>query len=269
MDNGSRKASDILLDLENKLNQLISMVHAQDLNLKILSNKLNMVMEKIKESPAPSSSAVNPYTVAADEGKMSNTLLQNRVAPPQMIKVSPERLPMEENPQPQQNTRRTSRPETTGSNRQSPQPFQAPRKVGIQDPRPPDMSQYQSHTEATARPSHDAPESAETQFQAFENLSPAQADVTNKVAVTQRITEKSGKSVFLAEVEIFDESGSQIFKTRTNGVGKWQASLPIGNYRVKIGKRESVTKQKIEKLQSITVDGRVSQLILDQIIIDK
>jgi len=248
MDNSSRKASDILLELESSVKQLTGVIHAQDLNIRILSNKLSLLIEQMKVLPQPPLMDTNQYMVSTDS------------PPTTQIKISNDRLPMMENPQ---GFRRTSRPETNAGNRQQAQPHvpqqQHQNKISIQDPSPPDMSQFQK----TPPPAiEELP-----QFKAFEALSP-QAEMTGKVAVTQRITENNGKSVFLAEVEIYDKDG-QVFKTRTNGVGKWQASLPIGNYKVRIAKRESVTKQKIEKFQNITVDGRVSQLILDQIIIDK
>lgn len=254
MDN-SRKASDILLDLEAKIDQLTSMLHAQALDIRVLSNKLNKLMEQTKDLPAPPP-PVTSYSAAADEGRMHSVLAQSRGVP---IKVS-DQLPMQDTPQ---GVRRNSRPETSGNSRQ-PMSMQSQSKVSIQDPSPPDMSQFIR----AKQPAQMAEPEEQPEFRAFENL-PPQAEATNKVAVTQRITEKNGKSVFLAEVEVFDEGGNQVFKTRTNGVGKWQAALPIGNYRVRIGKRESVTKQKVEKTQNITVDGRVSQLILEQVIIDK
>lgn len=255
MDN-SRKASDILLNLENKIDQLTSMLHAQALDIRVISNKLNKLMEQTKEAP-PAPPPVTSYSASTETGKMHPVLLQSRAVP---VRAS-DTLPMQDTPQ---GVRRNSRPETSGNARQTQVAPQS--RISIQDPSPPNMSQFIKAQTPPAPPPQVEPE--EPQFKAFENL-PPQAEATNKVAVTQRITEKNGKSVFLAEVEVFDEDGNQIFKTRTNGVGKWQAALPVGNYRVRIGKRESVTKQKVEKTQNITVDGRTSQLILEQIIIDK
>ena len=45
------------------------------------------------------------------------------------------------------------------------------------------------------------------------------------------------------------------------------ASLGIGNYRVTIRKRENVTKEKIEAVQDIQIDGSVPKLELPMMII--
>ena len=93
-------------------------------------------------------------------------------------------------------------------------------------------------------------------------------EVRNGIPVSQRCVDKNGKSIFLANVEIIDMATSQtIFKTRTNATGKWFASLGIGAYRVTIRKMESVTKEKIEAVQDIQVDGSKSKLELPMLII--
>lgn len=260
-----RTASDILLALEAKVDQLTAMVHAQDLNLRILSNKLNILLEQMKQpAPAAVKPKENPYTVAADEGKMPDVLMNVRAAP---VKISQhDRLPMQEAPQ-SQGIRRTSRTDAPVGRTQTP----ALGKFQIQDPSPPNMSQFKAQLQSKAQPESalTPPPVAETEevseFKAFENMPPA--ELNNKVTVIQRVTDPTGKSIFLAEVEIFDENNNQAFKTRTNGVGKWQASLGIGTYKVRISKRESVTKQKVENYQTISVDGKLSQITLDQLII--
>lgn len=263
-----RTASDILLALEAKVDQLTSMVHAQDLNLRILSNKLNLLLEQMKQAPAPKPKE-NPYSVAADDGKMPDVLMNVRAAP---VKITQQdRLPMQDAPQ-SQALRRTSRTEAPIGRTQTPPIAQ---KFQIQDPSPPDMSAFKKQapppqrspqSALTAPPMMEPAPAEEPEFKAFENLSP-QEELSNKVAVIQRVTDPTGKSIFLAEVEIFDENNNQVFKSRTNGVGKWQASLSVGTYKVRISKRESVTKQKIENYQTITIDGRISQLNLEQLII--
>lgn len=258
MDNNSRKASEILLDLESKIDQLTSMLHAQALDIRVLSNKLNKLMEqpKVASPPIPAPAPqVTSYSADAVDAKIPNVILQNRAIP---VKVA-DQLPMQDSPQA---IRRNSRPEA-----QRAVPIAPPTtKISIQDPAPPNMSQFMKAKQPPPAPPPSFQE--EPQFQAFENLTPQQ-ESSNKVAVTQRVITKTGKSVFLADVEVFDEDNNQVFKTRTNGMGNWQASLPVGNYKIRVGKREAVTKQKIEKTQNVLVDGRVSQLVLDQVIIDK
>lgn len=258
MTSSPRTASDILLALEAKVDQLTSMVHAQDLNLRILSNKLNLLLEQMKERPSPP--PVNPYTASAEGGVIPAPLLQNRgmLSKQPMIKIETDKLPIQETPQGMRRTARTDGPS-------KPPPVQ--RQLQIQDPSPPNMSAFKQQLEAQATPTPE-PEEEMPEFKAFENL-PPQLENTNKVAVIQRVVDKNGKSVFLAEIDILDEDNNKIFSTRTNGMGKWQASLNVGNYKIRISRRELVTKQKVEKYQNIVVDGRVSQLTLDQLIFDK
>lgn len=274
MDN-TRKASEILLALETKVEQLINMVHAHDLNNRIISNKLNMILEQMKNSSQEkviqSFLKENPYTISSTDGKMPDLLLASRLNTPQqqVIKVSTDKLPLLEVPH---SLRRNSRTEVPVEKQQITSPS-FNKKIGFEDPAPPDMSQFKSKlpqqtvTTPTTPLPIEADESVEQDFQAFPNplLSP---NLNNKVAVIQRVVEKNNKSVFLADVEVLDEANNLIFKTRTNGVGKWQASLPVGIYKVRLSKRESVTKQKIEKYQNISVDGKLSQVNLEPLIID-
>jgi len=275
----SRTASEILLALEAKIDQLTSMVSAQDLNLRILSNKLNLLMEQMKKAPPQ---AEPTFTASADGGKMPAVLLQNRVPPPNhhMISGVVNSLPMQENPQAQA-IRRNSRQEAPMGRQQTPAISQ---KIKIQDPAPPDMSMFKQQLQSKAAPQSALPPSPTMepvfptppqpapelpQFTQFEESTPVQGESSgNKVVVTQRVLDKAGKSVFLADVEIFDEDNNVVFKNRTNGVGKWQASLPLGNYKVRISKRESVTKSKFEKIQQISVNGKTPQLNLEQLIVD-
>jgi predicted phage tail protein len=88
------------------------------------------------------------------------------------------------------------------------------------------------------------------------------------VPVEQRVVDRNGKSVFLADVEIMDvSSGEQVSKSRTNGTGKWMAALPLGNYKVTVRKLESLTREKVEAIQTIKVDGTESPLKLPMVII--
>jgi hypothetical protein len=139
----SRKASDILLDLEAKIDQLTSMLHAQALDIRILSNKLNKLLEQKELPPAPPPVATS-YAASADNGKMHNVLIQNRGVP---IKVS-DQLPMQDTPQ---GIRRNARPETSGNSRQAP-PAMPQSKISIQDPSPPNMSQFMRAKQPPAPP---------------------------------------------------------------------------------------------------------------------
>ena len=248
MEKEPRKATDVLLDLESKIEILLAIVKSQDLNIKLLSNKLNSVMEKLEQY----TSTPSKITVEAVESKDDRFFQEDEN---KQIPVSSDfNLSVDTNPQ---GFRRTSRPETySGDNmylaRQEPIMPSAP----IQIPSIPTGS-------PEVKVSDEQPIINQSQNKKTNKKEPSKGSVP----VIQRIVDKNGKSVFLADVEVMDSSGASIFKTRTNGTGKWMASLPIGNYKVLIRKRESVTKEKMESVQSIEVDGLQSPLELQTMII--
>jgi hypothetical protein len=123
--------------------------------------------------------------------------------------------------------RRTSRPETYS-----------------QDPRPQKM---------VPTPSISQPQG----FPAREPENPAVQDTSgSKKQLMQRVLDKNGKALFMAEVEILDVQNNTVHKGRTDGVGKWHASLPLGKYKVVLRKRDVQGKNNIEITQDLTVDGR-------------
>ncbi|HWZ21402.1 MAG TPA: carboxypeptidase-like regulatory domain-containing protein [Cytophagaceae bacterium] len=253
MEKEPRKASDIILALETKIDQLIYLIQSQDLNIKILSNKLNQLINVVNE-PEPQYGTIE---VSTPQAAMNKILQQN----PDVIPVQAEhQLPgVDLSPV---GFRRTSRPETYLGKEQFtdvPQrniPTPSVNVPALTQPAVPMKSQPQQQPQQPKAPRLQQPQ---TQPQQSSN---------NKIAVQQRIVDKSGKAIFLADVEITNASTNQTeFKTRTNGVGKWQAVLPMGNYRVNIKKRESLTKEKIEVTQNLIVDGSVSPQDLQVLII--
>ena len=263
-----RKATDVLLDLESKVDTLIGLVRSQDLVIKILSNKLNEVMSKLTVSQAPKPTAEAPTSMP----RMPLSPLQNlpQLDPERQVLVDAEvRLPTTDSPQ---GFRRTSRPETFQGDDvylgQKKEQRTVP-KYPTQLPKPPpgrDAAPEVDFPEVPPPfPEHQTSVPAK---QARPVGKPVQQLVQNAIPVVQRIVDKGGKSIFLADVEITDLTTAQpVFKTRTNGTGKWMASLGVGAYRVSIRKRGDGTKEKIEADQDITVDGSKSPLELQTVII--
>jgi len=238
-----RKASDVLLALESKIESLLGIIRNQDLKIGIISNKLNTVMELLKNAPKEFKSITDDvsfpsYSASTDDRN---------------IPVSSEvTLPQENNPK---GFRRTSRPESyAGDNAQLPK-----QPKNTQTIKPPVKAEVIVPAEFTSKPvSVQAPLQPKTQEQANKNTIP----------IMQRVVDRNGKSVFLADVEIIDLTTNQsIFKTRTNGTGNWMASLAPNNYRVLIRKVESLTKERVETPQEIMVDGTKSPLELPMLII--
>jgi len=254
-----RKATDVLLDLEQKLDVALNIIRAQDLNIKILSNKLNSVIETLEKQGAPQPK----ITVEAIHSPLSQLQQAPYLDAERQIPISSEStLPLEREPN---GFRRTSRPETFQGddiylNQRVPKsPSQVPKTPagrGSQEPSPGPTAEIVVQ-----------PPKLEAEV-VFNKPVTKPVFTGNSVPVTQRVVNAQGKSLFLADVEIIDLSTmQQVAKTRTNGTGKWLASLGVGNYRVIIRKIEQATKEKLEATQDIRVDGSQSPLELQTVII--
>jgi hypothetical protein len=269
---GPRKATDILLELVDTVNTVLNMQKTNDLNLKLLSNKLNSVIERLDKQPEMKSfvNRAPQFTAEAVQAPVPPHFVQP--ATPGDIKQVPiqaeYQLPMEESPS---GFRRTSRPETyAGDSLYLKKPVEPQVKFPTQQVAgkpPPGRNagppEFVVPTQATKQPPQPPPPPSLPQ-----QTAPQEQLNRGAVPVEQRVVDKNGKSVFLADVEIVDHNTSlPVVKTRTSGAGKWAAPLPIGNYRVTINKRESLTKQKVEVVQDIQVTGSESPLVLQMMII--
>lgn len=234
MSNEPRKATEVLIDLETKVDMLLSLLRSQDLNIKLLSKKLNTLLDKPSKNVATAES-------------VDSTIFTMVPEPTIHVPISSEsKIPVETKPQ---GFRRTSRPETySGDNAYLDKKTIDP-KFPVQIPK----AEAIVPKEATEVRSDSKPVSTE-------NIR------VNSVPVQQRVVDKNSKSVFLADVEVFNQNGEKITKTRTNGAGKWMAALSPGTYKIVLTKRESLTKEKVDLVQSIIVDGKTSPLDLPMLI---
>jgi len=287
-----RKATDVLLDVESKVNTLLDIVRSQDLVIKVLSNKLNDVIGKLdKQQSAPPRIVVEAAQIAPRANIVPSTFDQIPAGEPERnIPVTAEsKLPQAGAPQ---GFRRSSRPETyAGDNAILPRPeqevkmpMQLPKMPAGQQPMQPPPGRNATDSTVVVPGGTNVPANRRGNVLAAPNpkgtpfLRPEQPPVEagdtpmstgqGQIPVMQRCVDKNGKSLFLAPVEIVDLStGQQVFKTRTNGTGKWMASLGIGAYRVTITKQASMNKEKLEAVQDIQVDGAQSPLELPMMII--
>ena len=264
MSNEPRKASEVLLDLEQKIDITLSIIRIQDLNIKILSNKLNNIIELLEkqDTEAPK------FTVEAIGSSRSPETMPE-FTERQIPIYADTSLQLETNPK---GFRRTSRPETfSGDNDYLPESSgDINKKFPVQLPK--------GFVEANKNTNSPPPgrETKEVMVQATQESVPVvvnqsaktQNIIQNGIPVSQRVVNKDGKSLFLADVEIIDtQTMTSMFKTRTNGTGKWSASLSVGSYKVIINKRESSTAPKLEATQDIQIDGTESKVDLQTIII--
>jgi Tfp pilus assembly major pilin PilA len=243
-----RKATDIILELESKINTLLSICRNQDLNIKLLSNKLNSLMEKINKLDKGASTS-NKIVVEA-----VNTVTHPSVPNEKNIPISSEnKILLEEQPL---GFRRTSRPETFAGDDKYLNKNNASNQV-VFPMQLPSMKDTPAEIIVPDQPKEAAKK---------ENKVIAAAD--SSVPVVQRVVDKNGKGIFLADVEIVNaESLETVSKTRTNGSGKWMASLPLGNYKVTVKKRESLSKEKAEVNQNVQIDGTRSNVELPVMIL--
>lgn len=203
--NEPRKASDILLDLENKVDALSKDQKTLALSINVLTNKLTQVIN-----------ALNSMT-----GAPINEVPHFQ---PQSIPVSNERTMEVMDYSKREDYPRTQRPETF-----APTPMTKP-----------------------------APKQAEAQVQS----------ASGKVSVNQRIVDATGKAMLLANVEITNKSNGQVVhKGRTDGVGKYHCSLPVGEYLIHITKSEALNKAKVDVMQNAIIDGSSAVLTLPVMII--
>lgn len=261
-----RKATDVLLDLETKFDTLLDTVRGAVLNIQIVSNKINDLVVKV----ASIERAI--ATVQTMQQAKSITVEAVQKPPPMPIvakqPVDPERhimitannvLPQTNEPQ---GFRRTSRPETyAGDNailprvEKKPDP---PQEIRLPPPKKPPQPMQQPMQQVQA------PQSDEVEFPDATPEDPSQG----QVPTTQRCVDKNGKSIFLANVEIVEKvSGKTHAKTRTNGMGKWSASLPIGLYRVSITHKGSSINGALSAVQDVEVKGDKPVLELPVLII--
>lgn len=248
-----RKATDILLEIEVKMNSVLDLVHALDLTNKINSNKLNEIKERldrqqkitveaVQNIPLPSSNLPVGFThiPAGDPDRVIPFLAENS-------------LPQTDAPQ---GFRRNSRPETYVDDKNNFPSYESTKPA-------PNLP-----SEIMATPSNKKTPPPISPPQNTAPPEPFVAQAQGQVPVMQRCVDKNGKSIFLADVRITDlATNSIVVKTRTNGTGKYMAALAIGNYRVEINKQGSSLKDKIEAIQDIRVDGSQSKLDLPMLII--
>lgn len=205
-----RKASDIILSLENKIELLTKLVYNQDMLLKIVADKTNKIFSYVNELQKEYKE--NLIKEQQENNNLEDSKIVMSAAPEHQILEAKEIV----------GDRRIKRNADVISNQQN----------------------------IVAIPNKDS-------------------KIEKKVPVMQRVSDHTGKDLFMSNVVITDESGAEVHKTKTNAVGKWQAILKPGNYKVAITKTDSTTKKILEGNQDIVVPSNVSSLTLPVVIIKR
>lgn len=250
-----RKATDVVLNLENLVLTLLDLVRSQDFNIKIISNKLNDLSIKLERLEGKTNSPSNRVSVEAIQTKPSLPPMPVGDPEKNIIIRAEDAIPQEISPQ---GFRRTSRPETfvaddVNSSQQNNN--NAPKMLM---PNPITYIPTPSNLQPLKKDS-----SSEQLFNPNANKSLENNSLNNNnniIPVNQRCVDKNNKAILFADVEILDlPAKNTVFKTRTNSAGKWNAPLAVGEYRVFIRKKE--LNGKIEASQDIKVNN--SQKILE------
>lgn len=275
MTNEPRKASEVLLEIEDAVNQAINLLKAQGFAIQLLSNKVTELMQAAGNQPA----APKVIVEAVNTLPKGSPIHSFKPSDPerQIPMMAAHNLPETSEPQ---GFRRSSRPETfagddvylgqqvlpTGHHTPQAPPAQPQFPVQIPKGGPP-PGRGGPDVLVNTKP---APQKAQQPQQpaAPQQQQPRLASVQNAVPVLQRVVNRDGKSVFLADVEVVDlGTAQQVTKTRTNGTGKWMASLAPGGYRVTIRKKGTSTSERMEAIQDIQVSGQESPFELNTIIV--
>jgi hypothetical protein len=214
-----RKASDIILALESKVDVLQKLVFNQDMLLKLIADKTNKIFAYIDELQKEYRQSQLAQQDADDEEE------------PKVIKISNEHQ-ITEATEIDISKRRIDRA-GVAAQVQQPAVLAVPNQSSEKVPQPP-------------------------------------ASTGNKkVSVIQRVSDNTGKDMFMASVLINDEAGNEVHKTKTNAVGKWQAQLKPGSYIIKLTKTDTATKKILETTQKINVGNSNSTITLPVVIMNR
>jgi hypothetical protein len=213
-----RKATDILLALENKIDTLQKLVFNQDMLLKLIADKSNKIYAYINELQKEySQSEQNQEQLEDDTPRIINITNKDQIVEAKNIDIGSRRI------------------------NRVPSDAQVQQPAIIAIPNTP--------SEKTQQPSV--------------------STGNKKVPVIQRVSDPTGKDLFMATVNILDENGNEIHKTKTNAAGKWQATLKPGEYEVKITKTDTTSKKILEGIQKIKVPASNSTFTLPVVIIQR
>lgn len=245
-----RKASDVLLEIEQKLDSALSFLKTQEFSLRILANRISEIEKKINSQPLlPPGKIESVGKAPTFPLPISSTI----IAEPEM------KVDMDTSPG-RNGFPRTARAETYEGDVIRP-PTKSPHKeekkevkLPIQIPRPSGKVEILQ------------PNQVSKNLKISDSFSSMEDDQIKSIPTTQRIVNSNGKSVFMADVEIINAVTTEpISKIRTNGTGKWSASLPIGSYQITIKKHDIA--QDLKSIQNIEVTGTKSPFELPVLIL--
>lgn len=222
MTENKRTATDVLLKLEADMIKMSQINQSLSFNLQIISNKLNKLISMLQVDVANENNSNDPKPFIS--GQPTSPLTQANITTSQIV-LDEDLAPI-------------------GSRRHQRSESNIKPQVEFKD--------YENKNAPTPN--------TEENITELSKVLPKKSMQNEKIPLIQRVVDKNGKALFMAEIEILNtQSNITEYKTRTNGVGKWQASLSPGEYKVVVRKRGISTKDNIEVLQNLTVDTSINK----------
>jgi hypothetical protein len=258
-----RTASQVILELEAKVDNLTDLVKSQNFANQLLSNNITELIQLVKTMNVSSSqTSRTPSAEAVDFIPQIQSFQQQRhnleqQDPDRYMPIFAENkiLDVKDMLVP----RRTSRPDGDKVvNSPSPPPKQDEEmEFRPYAPKAPTVAKQVSQQKIQQPVIQQTQQPVQQPVQQNNKFV-----VQNAVPIIQRVVDGNGKSQFLAEVEIVNADTSKLaLKTKTNASGKWVASLSPGNYQVVIRKKGNGGNIKdLQAVQTIPIDGSVSPL---------
>ena len=195
-----RKATEVLLSIEQKIDELVGFVRNIDHNNKLILSRLNM-LESQPTAPRPNAQPLD-----------SAGLLVPSAPQQQPVFAKPDKSFKFEN-----------RPKTNKFE-------QMQQSLGVND--------------------DSLPLSKEERFELMEEGVPQGQRRGQRIEKTdssrcntKQIVQHMGQPLFMATVQIMNDSNQVIKRTRTNTVGRWTAPLDPGNYRIDVLKMPNEEKK--------------------------
>lgn len=251
MENSQRKATDVLLDLEKKVDYLSKMVDNLNNNVKLLLNKLNETPQQVYQ-PQP----LQPKFTASVSDNESN--LEFKAENLMKIEDSPVGFPRTSRAEgyvPEKQLNSTSKIVGNLTNEEdSFLPLQINPVTSQNSKAPPGRRNADELKNNDLK--KEEPLIIKKEVEELSPVNDSDLNYTgNKIPIIQRVVNANNKSVFLADVEIFNKDNVLINKIKTNGSGKWTALLDPGSYKISIKRKEALNQKLLEVNQNIIIDG--------------
>ena len=245
-----RNASEVLLAMETKLDILLQVNRSLDLNFKVLSNKFNQILQLLSTDPIGTAVSGNVFT-ASSQLDSPSMLAANSLYPSQPYQVQAAPMTVSQlTPAHLTNLKVKDQLEI---------PSDMPLTTEMAPVGFARTSRSETYIAQETGPIKNTPTPSIPLPQTYGPKElPGAVDKT--YPVQQRVTDAQGKSLFMCDVQVFDNKGELVHKTRTNGVGKWSAALKPSTYKVNVKKHDSIAKKTIDVNQTITVDANNSDL---------